>query len=192
MSEATTRTIRYVTADELLVMPEDGFRRELVGGEVRTLTPTGSRHGGIVAELTAVLHHHVMTNSLGQVFGAETGFRLASNPDTVRAPDVAFVRRERMPPGDLPEQFWPGPPDLAVEVLSPGDRIYEVEEKVDDWLQATALAVWVVNPRRRTVTVYRAGQPPRIRTEADMLDGEEFLPGFAFEVARLFRPSGEG
>ena len=113
MSEATTRTIRYVTADELLVMPEDGLRRELVGGEVRTMTPTGSRHGGIVAELTAVLHHHVMTNSLGQVFGAETGFKLASNPDTVRAPDVTFVRRARIPPGDLPEQFWPGPPDLA-------------------------------------------------------------------------------
>lgn len=103
MSEAPTRDIRYVTADELLAMPEDGVRRERVRGEVRTMTPTGSRHGGLVAELTAVLHHHVTTHSLGQVFGAETGFKLASNPDTVRAPDVAFVKRERIPPGDLPE-----------------------------------------------------------------------------------------
>ena len=173
-------------------MREDGLRRELVRGEVRTMTPTGSRHGGIVAALTATLHHHVITNRLGQVFGAETGFKLASNPDTVRAPDVAFVRVDRVPPGDLPEQFWPGPPDLAVEVLSPDDRIYHVEEKVDDWLHAGALMVWVVNPRRQIVTVYRAGQPPRIRTEADVLDGEEVLPGFAFEVAQLFRPSGEG
>lgn len=191
MNEATTRTTRCVTADELLAMPDDGLRRELVRGTVRTMTPTGSRHGGIVAILTAALHDHVVANKLGQVFGAETGFRLASSPDTVRAPDVAFVRAARIPRGDLPDQFWPGPPDLAVEVLSPDDRLYEVEEKVDDWLHAGAVAVWVVNPRRRTVTVYHAGQPPGIRTEAGTLDGETLLPGFALGVASLFRPSGE-
>jgi Uma2 family endonuclease len=124
MSTAT----RTTTADELFMMPHDGFRYELVKGELIKVSPTGGKHGILTLRLGAALIQHIEANNLGEAFGAETGFILSRNPDTVRAPDVAFVSRERIPPGDFPEKFWPGAPDLAVEVLSPSDTLYEVEE----------------------------------------------------------------
>lgn len=175
-----------MTADELLAMPHDGLWRELVRGELRTMTPSGSRHGGITGRVTTILGRHVEKHALGEVLGAETGFTLASDPDTVRAPDVAFVRRERVPSEGLPEGFWPGAPDLAVEVLSPSDTNYEVEEKVDQWLRAGARAVWVLNPRRRTLTVHRPGEQPLALAETDILHGGDAVPQFSCVVATLF------
>lgn len=177
---------RAMTADELFAMPRDGLRHELVRGELRTMTPSGSRHGGITGRVTMILGRHVEAHALGEVLGAETGFRLAADPDTVRAPDVAFVRRERVPPEGLPERFWPGAPDLAVEVLSPSDTSYEVEEKVDEWLRAGARSVWVLNPRRRTVTVHRPGEQPLTLAEADTLHGGDAVSQFSCLIATLF------
>ena len=110
---------QLVTADELLRMPRGRFRYELVEGELRTMSPAGSEHGAIVMNVSVVLGLHVRANDLGVCFGAETGFKLASNPDTVLAPDVAFVNRARIPAGGLPKKFWSGAPDLAIEVMSP-------------------------------------------------------------------------
>jgi Uma2 family endonuclease len=181
--QASARTI---TADELIAMPHDGLWHELVRGELRTMTPSGSRHGIITGRVTTILGGHVEANALGEVLGAETGFKLASDPDTVRAPDVAFIRRERVPPEGAPEGFWPGAPDLAVEVLSPSDTSYEVEERVDQWLRAGARAVWVLNPRRRTVTIHRPGKQPLALAEDDTLHGGEAVPQFSCVVATLF------
>jgi Uma2 family endonuclease len=128
----------------------------------------------------------VKANPLGVVFGAETGFRLASNPDTVRAPDLAFVRRERIPAGGIPREFWTGAPDLAVEVISPSDRYTEVEEKVQDWLSAGTHMVVVVNPRTRAVTVYRAPTEVTRLTESDLFSGGDLLPGFTCRVSEFF------
>ena len=181
----TTQT-RPITADDLLRMPDDGFRYELVEGNLREMAPAGHQHGRIAINVSTPLAQHVKANNLGVVYAAETGFKLASNPDTVRAPDVAFVRRERVESVGDSEGFWPGAPDLAVEVVSPGDSYTDVEEKVFDWLDAGTRLVIVVNPRKRLVTLYRSLTDVVVLTEADVLDGGDVVPGFAMPVKDIF------
>jgi Uma2 family endonuclease len=178
--------LRHMTADELFRMPRGHRRHELINGELRDMAPAGFEHGAVVAPLTELLSAFVRKARLGQVLGAETGFILARNPDTVRAPDIAFVCRSRLEQTGIPAAFFPGPPDLAVEVVSPGDTHEEVEAKVDGWLDAGAQAVWVVNPRRRTVTTYRTRTAVTVLTESDLLDGGSVLPGFSCPVRDLF------
>ena len=181
----TTQT-RPITADDLLRMPDDGFRYELVEGNLREMAPAGHQHGRIAINVSMPLAQHVKANNLGVVYAAETGFKLASNPDTVRAPDVAFVRRERVESVGDSEGFWPGAPDLAVEVVSPGDSYTDVEEKVFDWLDAGTRLVIVANPRKRLVTVYRSLTEVVVLTEADVLDGGDVVPGFTMPVKDIF------
>ena len=107
---------RHTTAEELLRMPDDGLRYELVRGELRRMTPAGNKHGYFTMNLSGPLHQHVKENGLGRVYTAETGFKLASNPDTVRAPDAAFVSQAHLDETGEVEGYWPGAPDLAVEV----------------------------------------------------------------------------
>lgn len=180
---STTPTL--VTADELYMLPDDGFRYELVRGEVRRKPPAGSEHGAVVMNLGSPLHWFVRSHDLGVVFGAEAGFKIASDPDTVRAPGLASVRRERIPEGGIPSGFWPGAPDLAVEVVSPGDTYTEVE-KVHDWLNAGTRMVLVLNPRTRSVTIYTSFTTVARLTESDTLTGGEVLPGFTCRVSGLF------
>jgi Uma2 family endonuclease len=179
-------TLQRSTASELFAMPDDGFRYELVKGELRKMSPSGSEHGAIIINISLLLAQYVRSKKLGVCFGAETGFKIASDPDTVRAPDVAFIRRERIPQSGIPKKFWPGAPDLAVEVLSPGDTRAEVDEKVEDWLRAGAQAVWVINPKQRGVSVYRPVTDVTRLSEGDELDGGEVVPGFRCEVAEIF------
>lgn len=176
-----------MTAEELETLPSGRERYELVRGELITMTPAGFDHGAIVVNVTLALGQHVRANELGIVLGSETGFRLASDPDTIRAPDVAFVRRDRLPASGRPAGYWAGAPDLAVEVLSPSDTVFEVEDKVANWLTAGAASVWVVNPKSRTVTVHREGVEPRRLSERDTLDGEEVVQGFTLPVTEVFR-----
>jgi Uma2 family endonuclease len=175
-----------VTADELCTLPDDGFRYELVRGEVRRMPPAGSEHGAVVMNLGSPLHAFVRSHDLGVVLGAETGFKIASDPDTVRAPDLAFVRCERIPESGIPSGFWLGAPDLAVEVISPSDTYTEVEEKVHDWLKAGTRMVLVLNPRTRTVTIYTFSTIVVQLTESDTLTGGEVLPAFTCQVSGLF------
>jgi Uma2 family endonuclease len=179
-------TFQTITADELFTMPKDGFRYELVKGELRKMSPAGTEHGAIIFNLSILLGQHIKANNLGQGFGAETGFKLAGNPDTVRAADIAFVRRERIPETGIPKNFWQTSPDLAVEVLSPGDSYEEVDEKVEDWLTAGTRAVWIVNPRRRSVSVYRTMTDVTRLSESDELDGDDVVPGFRCNVSEIF------
>lgn len=165
---------------------DDGFRYELVTGELRRLTPAGFDHGVIVMNIAAPLAQHVKAKRLGAVCGAETGFTLATNPDTVLAPGVAFVRLSRMPSSGRPAGFWPGPPDLAVEVLSPNATTSGVDEKVERWLAAGTAAVWVVDARRGAVTIHRGGTSTRTLSDEDTLDGEDVVPGFRLPVADIF------
>src|SRR5215213_7719256 len=116
-----TTTLQRSTADELFEMPDDGFRYELVKGELRKMSPAGGEHGAVIFNLSSLLGPHIKANDLGQGFGAETGFKIASDPDTVRAADTAVVRRERIPEAGIPKNFWELAPDLVVEVISPGD-----------------------------------------------------------------------
>ncbi|MGH7214797.1 MAG: Uma2 family endonuclease [Tepidisphaeraceae bacterium] len=174
-----------LTADDLWNLPGDG-RRELVKGEVRTMAPAGFDHGAVIMNLSVPLATYVKAHRLGVVTGAETGFKLSSNPDTVRGADIAFVAASRIPATGRPVKFWQGAPDLAVEVVSPDDTMAEVEEKVDDYLNAGARLVWVVNPRRRTITVHRPGIEPVLLRQSDTLDGQDVVPGFSCRVAEVF------
>jgi Uma2 family endonuclease len=183
MSSTTTR---LVTADELLMMPDDGFHYELVKGELKRMPPTGREHGSVTMELAAPLHRYVKLNQLGQVYAAETGFKLESDPDTVRAPDIAFVSAERIEAAGRVQGYGEGAPDLAVEVLSPGNTKREMAEKVEEYFAAGARLVWVVNPKSKTVAVYRSLTDIITLTEKDTLDGSEVVPGFQIPVAEIF------
>ena len=183
----STVETKLMTADELLRLPKDGFHYELVKGELLRMSPTGTKHGEVTMNLAAPLHRHVKLNHLGSVYAAETGFKLESNPDTVRAPDIAFVRVERIQSQGKAQGYGDGAPDLAVEVMSPGDSKREVAEKTIEYFAGGARMVWVVNPKSKTVAVYRAPLEATILTENDTLDGGEIIPGFQIAVAEIFR-----
>ena len=179
-------TVQTMTADELFTMSEDGFLYELVKGELRKMSPPGSEHGMLVARLTGQLVPYIEDNDLGVAFGAETGFKLASNPDTVLAPDFAFVSNERIPATGIPVSYWAGAPDLAVEVISPGNSRREMEEKLKECFAAGVRMVWMIYPKRRTVTIHRPDVEVITLTENDMLDGQDIVPGFQYSIAKLF------
>jgi Uma2 family endonuclease len=179
---ATVESI--TTADQLFAAPDLG-RCELLRGELVMMSPAGSRHGFVAARIARLLMDFVESRGLGVVLGAETGFRIASNPDTVRAPDAAFIRKERVS-GGLPKGFFPGAPDLAAEVLSPDDRASEVLAKVQNWLAAGSAAVWVADPETETVTIYSADGKAVVLKSGDALSGGDVLPGFSAAVAAIF------
>jgi Uma2 family endonuclease len=175
-----------VTAEQLLHMPEDGIRRELVQGELREMTPSGSEHGYVASKLAVFIGAFVEEKRLGATFAAETGFLLATNPDTVRAPDLAFVSQERVAALLKPSGYFPGPPDLAMEVISPGDSYTEVDAKVDSWLEAGTRMVVVVNPRNRTLKVYRKPTDVCVLHFDESFDGGDVLPGFRLPLRQIF------
>lgn len=174
------------TAEDLLRICATGKRYELVEGELVEMAPTGARHGRVASRADHRLRAYVEREDLGEVFAAETGFRLARNPDKVRAPDVAFVSKGRLPPGDLPVGFLDVVPDLVVEVVSPGDTASYVQAKVEDWLRAGVRLVWVFYPDTRSVAVYCSLGKSYILTEEDQLQGDPVLPGFTCPVKDLF------
>lgn len=183
---AMTIAQQLVTADDLLHMPDDGFRYELINGELHQMAPAGFEHGSTAMSVGSSLYQYVRAHQMGTVTTAETGFRLTSDPDTVRAPDAAFIMRERVEAAGDVKGYWPGAPDLVVEVISPNDLYTEVEEKVADWMQAGTRVVIVVNPRRRSVNVYRPGADVRVLTESDTLDGGDVVPGWTLPVREMF------
>jgi Uma2 family endonuclease len=181
-----TAATQPVTAEQLLMMRDDGLRYELVKGELKQMAPASHEHGRVTMNISGPLDHHVRTNKIGIVFAAETGFRLAAAPDTVRAPDVAFIglRRYRQT-GEMPG-YWPGAPDLAIEVVSPGDSYAEVQEKVIEWLDGGASAVVVANPRKRVISVYRSLKDVVLLREGDILQLADIVPGFSLPVKAVF------
>ena len=178
-------TTKPITAEELWKMPNDQ-RRELVRGEIRTMAPSGFDHGAIIDNLHFLLNSYVRKKKLGKVLGAETGFKLAANPDTVRGADIAFIAAARLPATRRPVGFWDGAPDLAVEVISPSDKLNEVEEKAEDYLAGGARLVWVVNPRNRTIMVHERDRETLVLRESETLNGGEVVPGFECAVADVF------
>jgi len=159
-------------------------RAELVRGEVIEMSPVGRPHGRIVLRLGSLLLAHVSPRNLGEA-GTEVGFVLARNPDTVRAPDVSFVSTARLASAPA-DGFFPGAPDLAVEVLSPEDRASEIQEKTREYLAAGSRLVWIVDPQTETVIAYRPSGDARIYSGADEVSGEDVLPGFSFRPTDLF------
>lgn len=176
-----------VTSEEMFMMPNGNVRRELVRGEVRWTELAEVSHGRVTVNVATSLYRHAHENGLGFAYAAGTGFKIASGPDTVRAPDVAFVRRESLEEVGEVEGYWPGAPDLAVEVVSPTDLYTEVEEKVADWLESGVRMVVIVNPRNKTVTVRRSESEITVLGEDDTLNGGETVPGWSLPVRDVFQ-----
>jgi len=177
-----------LTAQDLLRFGDDGVRRELVNGRVIEMPPAGGTHGEIASMVIWFLVEHVRRTGAGKVLSGDTGFILAvpGDPERVRAPDAAFISRDRLPGGRLPEAFISGAPDLAVEVLSPSDTIIEAQQKVRDYLDSGVRLVWLFTPQARTVTVYRADGSARLLRDRDTLDGEDVLPGLSIPLMEIF------
>lgn len=183
-------TVSLTTAEQLLRISAEasmrGERCELVDGEVRFMSPGGWLHGDVIGALHSELGIFVRQNKLGKVFGAETGFVLSRNPDTVRAPDIAFVSQANIP-SDLPDAgYWPAAPDLAVEVISTNDRAGDIDAKIETWLDSGVQVVWVVDPHLKIVTAYRSRTEVATFTRNDMLEGFELLAGFSLLVSDIF------
>lgn len=180
----TTQATKLVTAEELFEMGDIG-RCELVRGEIIPMSPPGAEHGDLAGQLLYLIKSFVVIHHLGKVYAAETGFTIARDPDTTRAPDVAFVRKDRVPAGKV-RKYFPGAPDLAAEVSSPSDRASQVLEKVDEWLAAGTTSVWVVDPPTRSIVVYRGGGMIIRYRDTEELCDEPTLPGFSVKLTDVF------
>jgi Uma2 family endonuclease len=182
-----------LSADDLPAVLDPDLPHELWHGVLRVVMPASGAHGVAVSLLTVMLGQHVYAHDLGKLFSESTGFLLERDPDTLLCPDVAFVAKGRLAAGALRWSFPEIAPDLAVEVLSPGDRPAEVRAKVAEYLRLGVRCVWVFDLGARRVQVHAPGEGPdgRIATaelgEGDVLDGGDLLPGFRQPLAELFR-----
>jgi Uma2 family endonuclease len=179
-----TKTL--MTADELLAMPDDGHRYELIEGELVRMAPADFDSSHIGGLIVTFLNNHVRPRRLGIVAPADAGVRLASNPDTILSPDATFVRRDRLPEPNERHGYWRVTPNLVVEVASPTDRRREVLTKVERYLDLGVMLVVVVWPPTRTLTLHRSGCEVETLGEHDVFDGGDVVPGFRMPVADLF------
>ncbi|HKG90661.1 MAG TPA: Uma2 family endonuclease [Gemmatimonadaceae bacterium] len=175
-----------MTADDLIKLPDGEKFYELVRGVLRVSEPAGGRHGFVAGRIFARLSTYVEEHDLGIAFPDNTGFFIARDPDTVRAPDASFVSKARLSAEEIGAEFIDLAPDLAVEVVSPGDRVSEINEKVADYWRVGVRAVWIVDPATRTITVQAPDGSARVLREGDVLDGGGVVPGFRWEVAAVF------
>ncbi len=172
------------TADEFAALPSDGLRLELVRGEIVAMAPAFEDHGVTAARIATLLGYHVLANDLGRMYML-TGFFIQTNPDTVLAPDMAFIATDRMPPKG-PPGWVRVMPDLVAEVVSSGDRPAEIAEKARMWLDAGVKLVWVVFPTRQAIEVYQPNQATMTLSAGATLDGGNVVPGFSVPVAQVF------
>lgn len=179
---------RTWTVDDLWALADDENRYELVRGELMMMSPASPVQGRYASRIDRALGRYVEEHELGEVYTAEPGFQLQPEPEPiVRAPDVAFLRRAKIPPPEQQAGFWAVTPDLVVEIISPSESAQEIQAKVQDYLAAGTGLIWLVYPATQTVTEYRAGGQVRHLTLDDDLAGGEVIPGFRYSLRRLFR-----
>jgi Uma2 family endonuclease len=174
-----------LTAEEFAALPHEGLRLELIEGELHAMAPSYADHGDIVGALHVELGIYIRRNHLGKIYGAETGFLVARDPDTVRAPDIAFIQASRVTPAASAPNWNPIIPDLVVEVISSSDRDKDVASKTRMWLDAGVRLVWVVYPARREIVVHRPDGATTL-TDSETLGGEDVVPGFSLPVTDVF------
>lgn len=175
-----------LTAEEFAALELSEMRSELIEGVIHTEGLAFEDQGEIIMRLSVLLGHFVLTHNLGEMYAAESGFLLARNPDTVRAPDIAFIQRDRLPSPQPKPRWVPVIPDLVVEVASSGDRPAEIRQKAAMWVDAGVRVVWVVLPGERVVEIYRAGAPGARLGDTDTFDGADVVLGFSTPVAAIF------
>jgi Uma2 family endonuclease len=184
--------VSLLSAEDLLQMPRDGWRYELIEGVLLRMPPPGFAHGSLAGQIGGLLFSHVNAHKLGRVLAAETGFQIASDPDTVGAPDVAFVTNERLRHADFDRhKYFPGAPDFLVKVLSPSDSYSDVEKKVARWLAAGAQLVVLADPVKELLFVHRPGQPVQILSREDTLDASEVVSGWKVPLTAIFEEGRE-
>jgi Uma2 family endonuclease len=175
---------KLYTADDLLNLPDDGKRYELVKGKLIEMSPTGRPHSVLTVWLLNLLFNHVRSRDLGEVAGPDAGFFISRNPDTVRSPDISFISKDRL--GPLEDGYYTVAPDLAVEVVSPGNTKTELHEKVVEYFKAGTRLVWYFYPKSRAVYVYHAPNKITVLGVDDPLEGGDVLPGFKVNVRDIF------
>jgi Uma2 family endonuclease len=174
---------RLYTAEDLFALPRDQKRYALVEGQLIEMSPTGETHGRLTAQLLILLGVYVNQHKLGRVYGAETGFKVAENPDTVYGIDLAFVANARI---QRRENYFVGAPDLAIEVYSPGNTKIEMHKKVQNLFDAGTRLMWVLYPKSRVVYVYSTPDAITVLHETDTLDGGDVVPGLSIKIADVF------
>jgi Uma2 family endonuclease len=179
-------TEKLLTAEEFEHLPDDGKLYDLIDGELREIPQLTMWQGEVEANLAMRLHTYVRGRALGCVSIGKVAFIVRRNPDRVRDADIAFIRQERLPSLEARQHIMEVIPDLVVEILSKSDTIEEISDKIDDWLGAGVQMVWIVDPYRRTVTIYQSGHDPALLGEHGTLDGDPVLSGFRCSVAEIF------
>jgi Uma2 family endonuclease len=182
---ATINTESITTAEQLLELPDDFGLCELVRGELIMMNAAGWPHGRVERKILVKMANFVEEHRLGEVSTSDTGFILERNPDTVRSPDVGFVRASRIPSEPI-QGFFPGPPDLAVEIHSPSDRPGEIRSKIKQYLETGVVVVWEVDPEARTVTVHRRDGSVEKHSGEAVLTEPGLLPGFSMAIEDIF------
>lgn len=176
---------RRATIEDLMRMPEDGQKYELVDGEI-VVSPTGYRHSSVGMRIGHLIQEFLDEHPLGGIAGADLGV-VFENGD-LRSPDLTFIRNEKIPAGDAEKRFLEIVPDLVVEVLSPSDSMRFVGHKIGEFLESGVPIVWLVDPEQRTVTVYRSLSNTERYTSEDTIIADPVLPGFSCTVSRFFGP----
>lgn len=189
MSTVIQRAGKSHTIADMERLEAQGLRYELVKGELQEMSPSGPTHGNATSRASYYVNEFVYKNDLGETFVAEAGFVLSRDPDTVLAPDFAFIRTNRLP-SVFAETYCDIMPDLVIETRSPGDSKREIMAKTELWLSAGVLLVWNIDPKAQAVTVHQAGREPQIVGIDDVLGGADVLPGFTLPVRNLFRETG--
>ena len=184
----STTSTALMTAEELLRLPDSPFRHELINGELITMPLPGSPHGRMAVRLIVPLSQFVWEHDLGEVYD-HSGFQVTVNPDTVLGPDAAFVSKGRLGEAKEDRGYWPGPPDIAVEVLSPSDRPSRVATRISLWFGYGVKQLWIVNQKNRTVTIYRSPSDATTFSGSDYLEAPDLLPGFRLSLDRIFSTS---
>lgn len=185
----STTSIALVTAGELSNLPDDDLRHELINGELIIMPLPKAPHGRVANRLGAPLTQFVWNRGLGEIYIGDVGYQLTWNPDTVLGPDISYISKQRLREMGEVEGYWQGPPDLAVEVLSPGDRRGQVNKKVLQWLSGGAKQVWLVDPKHRTITIYRSETDTTTFSDSDQLEAEDLFPGFRLSLDSIFGPA---
>ena len=179
----STTSTALMTAEELMQLPDDDLRHELVNGELITMPLTGLPHGRAAIRLAAPLAQFVWDHELGESF-SRVGFQLTKNPDTVLGPDQSFISKERLEQAGEIKGYWQGPPDLAVEVLEPEDSPEQVNNRISQWLGFGVKQVWIVDSKHSSVTVHRSESDTTTFSGSDYLESQTFSPGSVFHSIR--------
>jgi Uma2 family endonuclease len=174
------------TADQLLAMPDDGRRYELIAGVLSMMSPAGSEHGRVALRIASRLARHVEDLDLGQTYAAETGFLLARDPDTVRAPDAAFVSHQRLASVEATSGYLSLAPDLVVEVVSPSDSFSDVEAKAQQWTDSGTRIVLIADPVNQTLIVYQSASDIRVLRSGEAFESGDFCGGWKLTVDEAF------